>query len=465
MAGGRERARSALQTHWRWVLPAVVAVLLSALWSWVFYPGFMSFDSLHQYRQVIGEAPLTDAHPIILVYVWRALLHLIDGAGGILLFHQALYVSGLVLFAIGVTQRAQARLLFVVVVSLWPPLAIHMVHIWKDAAMLAGFTLAAGCLVMHHRISHTSLLVVAALALFYGIAVRHNALPAALPLWIWWSAEAVRQVGRMRSPETWTLLPVDKRLIAAFVAGVLLTGASYAGVRALSANVQHVSVLSAIQSWDLVAMSVRERRVLSPQYLERYDETRPLIDQLVEKFSTTNALATSNVISFIPPPGMEGQLTRDWIAAIRAYPDAYFGYRWDLYATMLGVSVAHTYYPFTPGIDPNDLGFSFEHINEGQHQQIMRVLSGIADLPIYRGWFYLLCAGLLLGYGIYRLIRGGVQSKPFGALMLATSCFGIFVPLFFLTPAPDFRYLIWTVMACALSVCVFACDDRGDRLR
>lgn len=434
--------------------PALVVAAFCVVATWTFYPGFMSFDSLDQYRQVIGARPQTDAHPPIMVYLWRVIASVLPGAGGILIFHQVVYGIGLVLFAVGLTESVRLRVAFVAFMGVWPPLAIHMLHIWKDAGLLAAFTLAIGALMAHQRKQHWLLLVVAALGLLYGGAVRHNALPAALPLWVWWALEFLR----VRAGDNLSAVVriVSVRFVAALAMGIALTMGSYLVASLSSAGLPHTPVASWIQHWDLVGMSVRRGANYVPEYMQVRDTSRPLVDQLRERFVLTNPLATANVVSFSPPPGMESQLTRDWLAAIRYDSAAYVGYRWDLYAVLLGLSVVHTYYPFTPGIDPNDWGFAFAHIDAATQAEIMKVFNWIADLPIYRGWFYLALSIALLGYVVYLVVKGRLTSENFAAAMLVGSSFGVFIPLFVFAPAPDFRYLLWTIMASLAAVCVFA---------
>ena len=433
--------------------PALVVAVCGVFATYTFYPGFMSFDSLDQYRQVIGLRPPTDAHPPVMVYLWRIIASVIPGAGGILIFHQIVYGVGLVLLAIGLTDSVRWRVAFVAVMSLWPPLAIHMVHIWKDAALLSALTLAIGALLVHQRKPHWALLAVAAVALLYGGAVRHNALPAALPLWVWWAFEFLRA----RTPDDLSgrVRVVSRRIAGALAVGMMLTVGSYAGTSLLSAGLPHTPLASWIQHWDLVGMSVSRGTNYVPEYMEVTDTSRPLVNQLRERFVLTNPLATASVVSFTPPPGMESQLTHDWLAAIRYDSAAYVGYRWDLYAVMLGLSVEHTYYPFTPGIDPNDLGFEFAHIDADTHASIMKVFAWIADLPIYRGWFYLALSSILLGYVVYLVSKGRLTNENFAATMLVGSSFGVFLPLFVFAPSPDFRYLLWTVMASLVALCIF----------
>ncbi|MDH3901844.1 MAG: hypothetical protein OEU84_03670 [Xanthomonadales bacterium] len=47
-----------------------LAAILAFGTGFVFFPGLMSFDSIFLYRQVIGDMPVNNYHPPVMVYVW-----------------------------------------------------------------------------------------------------------------------------------------------------------------------------------------------------------------------------------------------------------------------------------------------------------------------------------------------------------------------------------------------------------
>jgi hypothetical protein len=77
------------------LLSIVAASALTAL----FFPGMMSYDSLYQYRQVIGTAPITNDHPPVMVHLWRLGHAVIPSPGALLLLHQTIYWAAVALFA------------------------------------------------------------------------------------------------------------------------------------------------------------------------------------------------------------------------------------------------------------------------------------------------------------------------------------------------------------------------------
>src|SRR5262249_4394215 len=155
------------------------AVLSALWWTITFYPGFISYDTIDQYRQVVGAKALSDGHPLIILYLWRLANLFAPGPGALLLAHQAMLWSGLVLFAFALARRCQAGVACLGVFGGGRALAIHSVHLWKDQAVVAGLTLAVGALLHYLVKPRWSLFAVIVVAMFYGAAARHNAILAA----------------------------------------------------------------------------------------------------------------------------------------------------------------------------------------------------------------------------------------------------------------------------------------------
>ena len=72
------------------LLPWVAAFLGIAFSAYVFYPGYLTWDSAYQWWQVRHHVVDT-AHPPIMVWVWGLTNHLLAGPGGYFLFQTCLY--------------------------------------------------------------------------------------------------------------------------------------------------------------------------------------------------------------------------------------------------------------------------------------------------------------------------------------------------------------------------------------
>lgn len=117
------------------ILP-LLSIFAAALLTALFFPGMMSYDSIYQYRQVIGAVPVTNDHPPVMVHLWRLAHSAIPSPGALLLVHQAVYWAAAALFAWGVVSTPLWRIFIFLLVGCWPPLLIHSVHLWKDSGMM-----------------------------------------------------------------------------------------------------------------------------------------------------------------------------------------------------------------------------------------------------------------------------------------------------------------------------------------
>ena len=127
-------------------LPAILSLIIGSSLTFIFFPGLMSYDSVYQYQQAIFIQPVTDAHPAIMVFLWRALLSVYNNSGMLLIFHQIIYWLSITLFAFMVSDRLLVRVLTILGIGLLPPLAIHSIHLWKDVGMMSCFALAISAL-------------------------------------------------------------------------------------------------------------------------------------------------------------------------------------------------------------------------------------------------------------------------------------------------------------------------------
>src|SRR5690606_24520237 len=217
----------------------------------------MSFDSLQQFRQVLGLQELNDAHPVIMVYLWRLLLGLHNHAGILLAFNQTLYWFSIALFACLAVRHLAARLLLLLVIGLCPPILILSLHLWKDVLMMCFLAIATTTLLGYIRRPNWAWLIATVLALFFAVAVRVNGFIPALPLLLLACYFAARRF----SDTKWK----TAGLTIACISCVCLAHGAVMGV--VNANAKKTYGLGTLIVWDMVAISLTEEEDLLPKYL------------------------------------------------------------------------------------------------------------------------------------------------------------------------------------------------------
>jgi len=318
--------------------------------------------------------------------------------------------------------------------------------------MLAGLSLAIAALALHGVKPRKSLLVIAAFGLFYATAVRHNAITGTVVLLVLLASAYVRQFLGSPNQLCWNIPRLDRRIVATIFGTVVLLGGTLLGTTLINKTAPPYNGFSMIQTWDIAAVSVAEKRNLLPSYMKPVDPSKPLLPQLRANMNPTNLLLLTNVVTILAPPEYEKTYTRHWIGVITKYPAAYLRHRMSVFAVLMGWSTKDVYYPYTSGIDPNDMGIDFANIGQSEKGLIDSIFAASSRTPLYRAWIYVVLAGALGAFLTFRLLSKGLSYNLFAAWLLAGSVYGIVLPLFFAAPAPDFRYVLWVVMATLMAI-------------
>lgn len=168
-------------------------VLSTPLWlalgvCWVFYPGFMSYDTLHALRA--ARNGVTDSiWPPMVSYVWRG-IDFISTNPSAMHFSQVLF---LLIAAFGVvyklTKNTYVASLTIIFYVMDPLMLGTLAVIWKDVLMTTFFLMAILLILVLKDINQKPLKIfiifILIAILFLGSTTRHNAIFAALPLIIW----------------------------------------------------------------------------------------------------------------------------------------------------------------------------------------------------------------------------------------------------------------------------------------
>lgn len=441
---------------------------------WLFYPGFASFDTAHQWYQVRHGA-YSDHHPPLMALLWSLSEPLLPGPGGPFLAQVTVYWAALAVIAARLFARAPAQVAAVALTGLAPPLFVLLAHVWKDVQLMAW--LLAVCAVLLIERGRTGgvpgfdgrsgdpdasgprmawplaatptpaprygLLVLAA-ALLAGIgALRHNGLAAAMPLafYLAWRAGG----GRLRPGR-----------IAAL--GVLLFAliAVLSQLPARHPRVEPVQFWPTLALWDLAAVSILEGRVLIPESLH----LRPLDPELLAEHFRPEV----NVPLFVEDlfrPSIFDPYSRQELAALRSawlalpirHARAYLHHRWRLARAQVGLP--------GPGMPrPLDLMPGRSALADNPPIPVpdlplrtpaLAGLGALSGTHWLAGWPWLL-ASLPLAIVLWRQRRQRPHA-PLGLALLA-SAWAYALPLLVLSASAELRYLSASLAAIAVAILI-----------
>ena len=119
------------------------SLLLGALGAmlslFVFYPGFMSTDSVSQLLQA-RDGELTSIQPPLMSIIWHYVDLLMRGQTGMLILQNVLYWSGLALILTPFRARQWLYFSLLFIIGFFPPYFLIQGVLWKDNLM-SGFLL------------------------------------------------------------------------------------------------------------------------------------------------------------------------------------------------------------------------------------------------------------------------------------------------------------------------------------
>lgn len=422
-----------------WLLAAALGVFTT----WLFWPGLMSFDSLYQYRQVLGELPVRNYHPPVMVYAWRG-LHAVFGPGGLLLLHQALYWSGIALIATGLTRSPWVRAAIVAVIGMLPPLWIHSAVAWNDAGVTAAWLFTCGCAIQLAGAGPRWLAAPALLALAYGTWAKEHALLAALPLFLcladaWLAPRPGDPRGRFRR--------VSALAVATFTAVALL------GYTLSHAGVERMTKWTTVAVWDLAAVSIAEQRLLLPRSaLNHPGETdRQALERLAGSFRPEVNGTLVNAADLFPRNGNEGELRAAWLRLPLDYPLPYLQHRVRVLLGLLGLGRAPINLPYHDRLDANEYGLALRQEGQPVLQAARDAIAAASGTVLFRPWVYL--AVLILAGALFVARGNPATFATRFPLYLCASGLLYLAPLVIAAPATDLRYTLWMIACAAIAVC------------
>lgn len=410
----------------------------------LFYPGFMSPDSVDQWMQVRAGA-YTSTRPPMMAFIWSLTDKFIPGPGGLFVLH-----STLLWFALGWLGRelfvgSRAQVAFVLLIGLWPPVFGTAAHLWKDMPM-ATFALLGMSALMRSTYRKETTLAWSVLALAFftmACAYRYNALPLVLPF----LATIAIQNG---------IHGMAKRTFA--VAVMIAVVAVSASLPQHHPAVTKRDVWPVTALWDLAAVSVVRDRMLIPDDWRTPELSVDDLRKYFRPWSNTTIFDSGKLFISLysdPTPEQSRSLRRAWLDLWVETPLEIAWHRLRLSALLFG---------FMPQQVPLELKLWLQDSTLPDASLVSsptsafreggrKALLALAVTPMFAGWLYLVLLLVLAGLG-----RRREQHVLFWPTILSVGLYCL--PLLLLAPSAEFRYLIWPVVAALIVLALFLTKTR-----
>lgn len=423
-----------------------VAGLTAYFFYYYFCPGFISTDTLEQYKQAAGLIEVYTAHPVIMTYLWMLIIKLTGKPELLFLVMQLFYWLTVALISNVIFKKTSHRLLTLFFIGFWPPAFILSLNVWKDVFMLAALLFASISAYAYAQINNRRWLFFSLLGLFIATAVRINGFIPSLFI-----ATGLFSIYFLR---------LNKKKIKSFLFGastaVLFVLSCFVIISMINIKAQKTYDLGTLGVWDMVSISIDKGENILPDYLLAGKDKNELIDNY-KKFNS--AEANFPVYSFVSPyPPLENQKTfkYDWIKAIAENPESYLKHRWYVFEVLSGKMVnGHTYYPFQQGIQSNSYGFYFQNLNTDTAKTIIDFLSLVSDSVFFKVYIYYIISIVLILVSFRNIIKehGSLFSNVV-IMVIPMSGLVSNLSLFFLATAADFRYSIWAISSIVLTMAI-----------
>jgi hypothetical protein len=224
-------------------------------------PGTYSPDSLDQLLQA-HRGVYSDGHPPIMAGVWSLLLRVSGTAETLYWVHLGLLLSASVMFALAFRRSGLRGAVGLLVPAACNPAILNFIGVlWKDVGLAVSLAFCFACVALSRaaRAGQIATLLAVAVISFYAVGVRHNALPAVLPL-LWLSLLPF-------FPRPGWRCNVGIATIAIIGTGLLLVGDRLVSYRLLEAKQTHLE--QAIELFDLAGISVISGADVIPEEAKR----------------------------------------------------------------------------------------------------------------------------------------------------------------------------------------------------
>jgi hypothetical protein len=424
--------------RWRgtaWLLP-LLAILGFGLELRAFWPGLMSTDSFEQYVQAALHR-YNDHHPPIMAWVWSLTDRVITGPAGMLILHLSLLWLGLWSVAEGARRRGFRYTWLILLIGVTPWISNIAGVIWKDIGMACALLAAAGLLYdVEDDGERLRFLVIATAFILIGYAtmVRANGFFAALPL-------AAYAVATARPRAAFTRAAAIGVVFVALVLG----GQQLLERKVLDASPRHLSQL--VMLYDLAGIACRGGEI---------DIPTPFRKPGYDAGALCRAYDPDQVDSlfFVPKGPLQMSLDGDavqklrgeWLAAATQHPKLYLAHRLHSFAGLLGlhpVSEGDRYLR-QPFMVPNSWGFAFTR--NKLSSALDASVDALADSGLFSGALWIGVAAVLLVVIASRRLQA-----RFEAVLLVSGLMNALSYLF-LSLAPNYRFLYWTVLSASVAL-------------
>lgn len=438
-----------VKVYWEWILGSIAFVLF-VFNAVIFYPGFMSFDSLEQLAQAVGQRAYFDWHPPAMAGLWALGILITGKVASLLILQLTLLWAALLIGALFVYRQTKSRWLSLLPLGfgLLPFVLSISGVIWKDTHMAIALLVATmlSLIIPYQRKKVAIALgVIAAGMLVYALLLRYNAVLAVIPI--------VYLLARSFTPQ--------RKIIFASAAGILLLALISNQAVQYVLKVEKSNPVSVVMVDDVVntldAATIKKSPVNEELKRDLLTMQRTCQEKGVLLHSTNFCTSNGNQSRTDFGGKYYGDLLKLWTTIPTTHLSNYAAYRIHTFALFLVTPQKYVYVQHD-GIDPNELG------QEVRHPALAAVLRAYVVEFASRDYGFLFrpYVWLALAIGIMIYILRKPAKYPYRATILCLSLSAILYIVGYLpvVVAGDYRYVYWSVFAVSIAGMLLILNSR-----
>lgn len=369
------------------IVMIVVPTVISLGVSWAFYPGFMTFDTFHALDGARNE--VTDSTwPPMVSYTWR-LIDVISQSPVVMLFAQILLLL-LSFFYIAQYFSKKIRYSFLLIIFYLsiPVILGTLAAIWKDVLMtsflLASFATALAMKSTERKLPFIALSILTVLLIFLGVASRHNAITAAIPLifYLAWIISCRKSVKHVQLISTFLCLGV-LLTIGIYSAKIQLDKYSLPELHELKGA---TALIRVTRSMDVAGASICLNKNL-------FKEQSPhlTLENIRENYDPRHSNLS---LEFINKVNFDNSLDELWISTATTHPVCFLYNKLQLTKQLIGAHDGSQFIIVAPEIEENTYGYSLP--KSTIREDLVNYIIDYSNESLLKPWFiYLACAAIL----------------------------------------------------------------------
>ena len=408
------------------VIPLLVSIGIAAL----FYPGFMSYDSLHALRG--ARNGITDSiWPPMVSYVWRV-VDLISSNPSAMHFSQVfLLLLSIFVIVYFFTKRISYTALFLLIYLSIPVVLGTVAVIWKDVLMaaffLAGFAVTLFIATSVHRWRFILFSLLALFLIFIGVCSRHNAIIGAVPLLFFLTFVICSRVLNCPLYVWLSVVLLGSVLIGSvFVTKTILDNYSLPNFHKLDNST--ASFITSVRVLDVAGASV----CVGSNLFADMASNLSLAD-IDSKYDPRHLNLSAGLLEIV---GVDSRINKIWLDVAIHHPICILYNKFELTKYMLGANKEGQFIITAPSVDNNEYGYRLPV--SSLRESVVGYIVKASDLFFIKPWFLYLISLIVFVY----MLKIRALTAPY--LTLYLSAIFYFLGLIMFGNAADARLLFYT---------------------